>query len=294
MVVLGAGEAGACPHVPVGYSVEVRETTKQALIFHDGKNAHLVLSTGFEAQGPLPKSMAWIIPLPSLPVDYKVEDAGLFRTLYDSFEKHAGRGAKKPWIVFKSASGRGPGIAVHEAQQVGAYLVQPIEILSEGAGGELNAWLKKGGYNPVPAEAQRFYLRKGAAFLAVKIEAMQGKAIELHPLHITFPAEKAFLPLKFSAGSGVFDVLLYTLSAQDPGPGHLDHLGFEGEVWDLGKQPPSSSLVNAMARLGGLGRYLGRYQAKEFNARGKNVKDLKEDPTLGISKLKRLGVSSEF
>src|SRR6185503_9361078 len=77
------GVLDACPHVPPDYKFSVKETTKEAVIYHDGVNAHLIIRTGFASMGPFPDSMAWIIPLPSLPLSYKVEDKQLFKELFE-------------------------------------------------------------------------------------------------------------------------------------------------------------------------------------------------------------------
>ncbi len=263
----------ACPHVPKDYTCSIAETTKQALIFHDGKFAHLIVSTSFQADGPLPKSMAWIIPLPSLPVSYKEEDGALFRTLFEAFEKHA---------FYRSvAKNPGPGIKVHEPVRAGSYLIHPIEILSRSAGTELNTWLEGNGYNPVPAESQRRYLRPGAVFLAVNFEGLSGNTIEAKPLHIIYPAKCSSLPLGFSAGSGVFDVYLYTLTEKYSN-GELCNFGFAPQPvsWDMETGHPPAGLVKLLRELGGTGRYLSRFYARDFNAPGRWVGTLTEDPSV--------------
>ena len=65
----------ACIHVPRTYKGVVAENTKQALLFHDGANAHLIVDTNLQAKsGLLPEMMAWVIPLPSLPSHYEEAD----------------------------------------------------------------------------------------------------------------------------------------------------------------------------------------------------------------------------
>jgi hypothetical protein len=50
------------------------------------------------------------------------------------------------------------------------------------------AWLKKHGFNTVPDELQKPYLRKGAYFLAVRI-ITGGEASRMKPLDIAYPAK---------------------------------------------------------------------------------------------------------
>ncbi len=81
----------ACEHTPRGYKDVVTEKTKQALLFHDGENAHLVIKTSLQSApkngkgtANLPPVMAWVIPLPSLPSKYEEADPQLFEQLFEA------------------------------------------------------------------------------------------------------------------------------------------------------------------------------------------------------------------
>ena len=70
-----------CLHGPAkpGVVIPVSQTAQQALILHDGKTEDLILAVDYNtAQAD---SLAWIIPVPSVPTEYGTEDGDLFSTL---------------------------------------------------------------------------------------------------------------------------------------------------------------------------------------------------------------------
>ena len=143
----------------------VSEQEKLAFIFHDGQDAHLVLRTTLDSGSGLPERMAWVIPISSLPSKYEEVSGELFEELWNLIPRRAPAptGVPSPKGDAPKAA-PAPAIVVHEKQIVGSYQIQPIEILSESAGSELNAWLSKNGFGPVPAENQNLYLKKGVGF----------------------------------------------------------------------------------------------------------------------------------
>lgn len=277
---LSASTARACIHAPQGYEGAVNEKTKQALLFHDGQNAHLVVSTQLQSAIKLPSAMAWVIPLPSLPSHYEEADPALFRDLFklttppepppDYSQPQAG-GAAAPGAA---------GIIVHDAQTVGSYKVQPVEIVREGdkAASALNNWLSANGFGAVPAENQRFYLKRGAVFLALKISNLDGALAQVKPLHIVYPSQRLSLPLKFSSHSGVFDVLLYTFTPRPPDANalHSFHL-HAGGSWKTGDSEAPASLLRLVGAQEGT---LARWSGQNYNATSHMVADLSDDPTL--------------
>jgi hypothetical protein len=76
------GPVRACIHRPRNYKGVVTEKTKEALLFRAGKNVHLVIKTSLQSPGTLPDTMAWVIPLPSLPSHYEEADPKLFPELF--------------------------------------------------------------------------------------------------------------------------------------------------------------------------------------------------------------------
>lgn len=290
-VLFGSGVAWACIHAPVTYKDVVSEQTKEALLFHDGTNAHLVIKTNLKATTALPSSMAWVIPLPSLPSRYEEVDPGLFRELFEVADAAAPK--------FESFGETEDKIRVHPTRVVGNYQVQPIEVLSEEAGSELNAWLTQKGFSPVPVENQKYYLRRGAVFLAVKINRLTGDSTDLKPLHITYRADRLVLPLKFSTHSGGFDVMLYTFTPQrleldfgDPASsrteGTLERYGLfsDGSIRLTRSQlrnrlPALFKLVGP--REGYLTLFTGRFNKPDDDCSwGPPVSDLPEDPGIDV------------
>lgn len=270
----------ACIHGPRNYNEVLSEKMKQALVFHDGQNAHLVIQTQLQSSKALPSSMAWVIPLPSLPSRYEEADPKLFSDLFNLTgpiirDEGGALAGGAPSLNTTSAS----SIEVHAAQIVGDYKVQPIEILDEGAGSELNRWLGANGFGSVPAENQRFYLRKGAVFLTLKINQLKGALAQVKPLHIVYPSDRLSVPLKFSSHSGVFDLLLYTFTPQKPDPAALSafHL-YSVHWWQTGAPPLSLSKL-----IGKRQGYLRRFSGEGFNAPGKLVRNLADDPFLLVN-----------
>ncbi len=293
----------------------VTEKTKEALVFHDGKNAHLIIQTQLQSDKAMPSSLAWVIPLPSLPVRYEEADPELFKELLFLTEpKQPGR-MFNPLNPFQGIAGGAqedtPDIKVHRAKAVGSYKIQPIEILNDTAGEALNRWLMANGFGAVPAENQRHYLKKGAVFLALKLGHLQGSAATVKPLHIVYPADRLSVPLKFSSHSGVFDLLLYTFTPKQPDVAALEdfHLNFIASVEIMPHAKGITRVVGAQRsargvqyskdgdKIGGLlyedkgghalfkllryrAGYLSRFSGEGFNAPGKSVRDLADDPYL--------------
>lgn len=286
-LLIASGVAFACIHPPIAFKGQVNEVQKEALLFHDGELAHLVVRTSLASTGGLPDKMAWVIPLPSLPKKIEVVEPLIFYELFFLTRPppeptppahEAKKGEPKA-----AAAAPAPGILVHAARTIGEYTVQPIEILSDTAGSELNAWLAKNGFGGVPPENQRFYLKKGTVFLAIRLERLSGNSSEMRPLHIAYPAPTAWLPLKFSTHSGVFDVTLYTITALEPAQSALAgfHLERRQSV-ALGAQDLKTFAPTLLKLIGERGGHLTRFQGVGYNRPGKEVAAFPIDP--GIDK----------
>ncbi len=277
---LVAGASQACIHVPTEYREAVTERTKQALLFHDGTNAHLVIGTQVAAAKKLPEHFSWVLPLPSLPSRYAEADAFLFEELYratepprPSFGGLRGKNAPKA-----GAFSGGVGIEVHTPVTVGRYEIRPVQVLRERAGDELNRWLTGSGYAPVPASMQQYYLRPGAVFLAVKVRNPGGENAKLKPLHIVYRSEQVAMPLKFAEKSGIFDVLLYTFTPQPLRPTHFAAHRVMG-LPSVSIRPGGSTPL--LARITGNRQgYLTRFTGYRFNTPGRLVRTLRTDPSL--------------
>ncbi len=280
----------ACIHTPSLYKGVVTERLKEAFMYHDGKLAHLVLRTSLLASGELPETMAWVIPLPSLPTVMEEADEGIFNELFALTVSppppplpEAPAGAQTVAAIPGSAS-KPPEIRIHPVTVAGNYRLQPIEILSDTAGDELNEWLKQNGFGFVPPENQRYYLRKGAVFLTVKLGALQGNYAEIKPLHLAYKAEHPSFPLKFSTHSGTFDLTLYTLTPDKQSTDalaafNLEYVhGAEVPMADLAKRAP-----HLQKMLGERSGWLTRFHGIDYNVPGNMVADLPSDPAFGVA-----------
>jgi hypothetical protein len=274
----------ACIHPPAGFPGRLTEREKAAFLFHDGENAHLVIRTSVATDGAaLPERMAWVIPFPALPSKYEEVDGELFSELARLIPRVRQRPA--PVATAKAAPAKmakaeAPSIRVHAAETVGSYQVQPIEILSESAGSELNAWLVKNRFDPVSPHNQQYYLKKGAVFLTLRVEGLKGQESGVKPLHIVYRDDRMRLPLKFSGHSGVFDVRLYALTEQPPARKALEAYGLE--VRDASyrmddrfaeRAPLAAKLVGARAG------YLTEFIGLDYNL-NRPVVAMEEDPWL--------------
>ncbi len=276
--------ACACIHVPRTYKGTVTEKTKEALLFHDGVNAHLIIRTNLQASsGSLPETMAWVIPLPSLPSHYEEADPNLFPEMFRAVEKaneDREREAAAHWAT-KAAGIPSPtqSIRVHPMQTVGGYQVQPVEVLDlKNAGGALNHWLVANGFSAIPTETQRPYLKKGAVFLTLRLHGLHGGFSDIKPLHIVYKSDTLSLPLKFSANSGVFDVEMY---AYTPGPLKGTLLGGDRLYADPSVSVREAADAPLLWRAAGArGGYLTRFEGWNFNAPQRSVRALASDPMI--------------
>lgn len=275
--------ARACIHLPRDYKGVVTEKTKEALLFRVGKNVHLIIKTSLQSPGTLPDTMAWVIPLPSLPSHYEEADPALFPELFRVTEDE---GLFRKTLGLPMVGGRTKSasisIKVHPEQIVGSYRIWPIEIRSVRNGGAaLNNWLTQNGFGAVPVENQRYYLHKGAVFLALKITHLTGSTADIKPLHIVYKADKLTLPLKFSTHSGPFNVLLYTFAPERPKVSSFTSLFRTSYLNATGCAPIGAPNVSAplLARLTGhRSGYLTRYEGY-YNTSDHLVKDLSADPS---------------
>ena len=274
----------ACVHTPRTYKGTVTEKTEEALLFHDGVNAHLIIRTNLQAtSGSLPETMAWVIPLPSLPSHYEEVDPALFPELFQVVEKASEAHERSIFALkqrTKTAETAPPGILVHPMQVVGSYQVQPIEVLDpKSAGGELNHWLLANGFGTVSPQHQRPYLRKGAVFLALKIHGLRGGFSEIKPLHIVYKSETLSLPLKFANNFGTFNVDLYAFTphALDSGLLRSDNLSGDTSV-----EIKSAADAPLLWRLAGRRGFLTRFEGYGFNGTGAAIRSLKTDPTIDL------------
>lgn len=145
-----------------------RETEREVLMFRDpddGGVVNLVMKSGLE--GRVPKEVAWVIPLPSGPLEFGEASDDLFQDLGHAMTadlEGGGGGIPLPAEGARNSGSR-PGTKVHPAEMVGNHEVIPIEIADgDGARKSLNSWLDRNGYVNMPEHIQEPYLKKGGFF----------------------------------------------------------------------------------------------------------------------------------
>ncbi len=280
LVLLLAPAAFGCLHFAQDYKGHLKEGTKVAFLFHDGKNAHLVLKTDIQAdEGKLPPEVAWVLPFPSLPSKYEEVDAGVFDELSGLMAVVQKSNARGMWGA-KGIPASADAIKVHDVKTVGNYKIQPVEITGDGAAEPFNKWLEANHFNAMPFENQKQYLKKGAVFLAIRAK-VDDTTMHFKPLHIVYKAEKLSFPLKFTHDTRTFDMQLYVFSPDRKGyrAGSLakSYLNDDGNAY----YPAAGKALPQLAKL--LGKKSGtiqRFDGKGLNADGKSLKALESDPVL--------------
>jgi hypothetical protein len=239
----------------------------------------MVLRTELTAK-KFPEEIAWVLPFPSLPSKYEEVDGPLFQELARMISDPAEDGATFGSKGMPSLGGRGAsdGIKVHDQVQAGQYLIQPIEIINENSGKELNAWLKKNKFNSMPEAKQKRYLKKGAAFLAIRMKMNQpGEAtLVSRPLHVTYASDSLSVPMLFTHDERVFDLDIYVFSQKEM-KHDLSKLHFSQLPPVAYKREHVRPMVESL--LGERSGWITRYRAKELNSKDKKLSLLKEDPT---------------
>lgn len=215
------------------------ETDREALLFHDGDAANLILKTGFSGQ--LPKKLAWVFPVSSKPLAYQVTSPEIFKDLANIIWSRS-KSLRKGKVLMGASS---PAIKVHEAERVGNYEIIPIEILSESSGSELNGWLKNQGFIESPKQIQTPYLKKGAFFLAIRAN-LAGEASELQPLWIRYKSKSLGFPLRFTHEYRSFNSKVYFLT-----PKNAKINLPSGDGWTIRDQRAESGRVEQVDRYNG-------------------------------------------
>jgi hypothetical protein len=274
----------SCIHV-IDAPYPVKEDRKEALLFEKDGLCHLVVRTRISSP-ELPRSLAWVIPTPRVPVLVKEESAELFPQLYKLIPDRV-QVTPTLYQFLPSCSTlpmSGQPIVVHQAQSTEHYTTQVVEIRSDNASGALNAWLVKNGFSPVPEQNQRHYLIPGRAFVCVKIRKLpEGTTTQIPPVHLAWQGDELSLPLKFSSHSGQFDVDLYVLSkssmpADQFSEWHFRRVGTAAV--------PGSAVESSLERLAGRHAIITRYHARAFNSPGHEVTQLIADPRVDLARLR--------
>lgn len=279
-----APTAYACMHFGKDYEGKITEGAKVAFLFHDGKNAHLVLKTELTAEkGKLPPELAWVVPLPSKPSKYEEVDPAIFDELKaltaPPVEKaKRSKSASKGDVVMSSSL-----VMEHPTEIVGDYQIQPVEITGDGAAAAapFNAWLEKNRFNAMPVETQKHYLKRGAVFLAIRAKP-KSETMSFKPLHLVYADDDLSFPVKLTHDSRTFDVVLYTLTSEKPKDGALERSFLEAKGGHAtlpaaltARHPKLKALLGKAAR-----GVLTRFDGDAMNGPGKKLAELTADPSL--------------
>ena len=289
VILLSSSHALACLHFPVEQSEPLKEGTKHVFMYHDGKNAHMIINTDISlTKGPLPETIAWVLPFPTMPTKFEETDAAIFSELGNLLQPPTAKEIGSGGAVRSKGAVPSPAIKVHKVRYVGKYKIHPIEILEEPAGKELSDWLSKNNFNGMPIEKQKPYLKKGAVFLAVQMKFKDKKKVraDLKPLHIVYPSPTLTFPLRFTHDDRTFSIQLYVFSPYNIMTSHRENQSYIPESYlkevtslHYTKKKTNRWLYPTVRkRLGNLDGYLYRFEGIDLNTPGKLLKDLKQDP----------------
>jgi len=204
--------ASACLHYPNDYAGTVTEHKKEFFLFGSKESFHIIAKTNLSSSGKLPERLAWVFPLPSVPVKYEEVSPQVFKELYQ-ITSPAADGVRS--LPKSEGLNSVSGIKVHEAQTVGRYKVRPLEILdaNSATASALDVWLKSNNLKMMPKEKQLRYLVKGSVFLVIEADLKGLSAVDFKPLHIVLkPLTEYSLPLNFTHVGRAFAVDVYTMN----------------------------------------------------------------------------------
>ncbi|HVM62466.1 MAG TPA: DUF2330 domain-containing protein [Verrucomicrobiae bacterium] len=93
-------------------------------------------------------------------------------------------------------------VRVDKTATVGAY---DISVLTVGGNKDLNGWLTKNGFTPLPAAAEPVvadYVRRGWKFVAIKLTRAEPGLNTPHPIKLVFPSSEAVYPWQLTTLAG--------------------------------------------------------------------------------------------
>lgn len=269
-LVLGLSPALACLHGPEGFAVgDIEESGQKALIFWRKGYQDLTLQVDYKVkvEASKLKSLAWVVPLPEVPVSFDTADPAVFQDAFRLTVREPGVLKRSGVLTF---GGRGRAeervgeVYVAAKVTVGAYDITALKTRGPDAAKALNAWLKERGFGEVAAENMKYYVEKKWTFLAIKIDtakaaADQEKSGALRPLRVVFKSEDIVYPLKFSSHQGRFQASVSIFTDRPlPLPDWFSSRGFRVVTRGNGLSPGSEQVV-----LGNL-EYNARYWEKRL------------------------------
>ena len=225
-----AAPTQACLHPEEEFKYPIKAGAQRGLVYFDNGYQHMVVRPGYkvDAEGLTVKndavegftSLAWVIPLPSLPDRYEEASEEMFTELDEftqAYETVGRNSADSPRENRHSLEDQNSGAEFLEPVKVGSYTIQPVKAHGEIGGLELNGWLKDNKFGAIDAKVLEYYIEKDWYWLAVKLENKAGLPASgnVKPLHMGFKTETPVYPLKIQQGRGALDLELWVITKSE-------------------------------------------------------------------------------
>lgn len=220
--------ADACLHPPKEFKYPIKAGAQKGLVFFADGREELVIRPSYKVEGEGLKvkndavegftTLAWIVPVPSLPDTYKEADEKLFSELAEftkaKEEPHKGDPRNSRHGGTWGEKEKKLGAEFLEQVKVGDYTIQPVKANGEIGAAELNNWLSTNSFGRVDEKVMKFYIDQDYYWLAVKLNNDKGLPAdgEVKPLRIGFDTEKPVFPIKINQGRGSFDLELWVVT----------------------------------------------------------------------------------
>ena len=222
--------AEACLHPPKEFKYPIKSGAQKGLIYFADGREELVIRPSYTVEGEGLKvkndavegftTIAWLVPVPSLPDTYEEADAKLFSELssFTEAQDNPSNDAKRESLGHDwNGPAEEQGAEFLEAVKVGDYTIQPVKAKGEIGAMELNSWLTTNGFGGVDAKVMNYYIEKEHYWLAIKLKNDKGLPAngEVKPLRIGFATDKPVYPIKINQGRGSFDLELWVITNQE-------------------------------------------------------------------------------
>lgn len=227
--IAGALPADACLHPPREFKIPIKADAQKGLIFFADGRQEMVIRPGYKLDTKGMKgaddaiagftTVAWLIPTPNLPDNYKEADSKVFAQLEEFTQAHDNSledSKHDDTNTWRGGAGA-KGAEFHEEVVVGDYKIQPIKAHGELGVQELKGWLKDNGFGEPKDDLVRWYTDKEYYWLAVKLHNPKGLPAngEIKPLQIGFKTDKPVYPVRIHEGAGAFDLELWLITRKE-------------------------------------------------------------------------------
>lgn len=224
-----AQPADACLHPESEFQYPIKAGAQRGLIYFNDGYQHMIVRPGYKVEGEGLKvkndavegftSLAWVIPLPTLPDKYEEADEDLFGELetFTKADSIEDTNSDRPRSSNAKLGKSDWGAEFMEPVKVGSYTIQPVKAHGELGGLELNGWLKDNKFGAIDESVLAYYIKKDWYWLAVKLENKEGLPASgnVKPLHMGFKTETPVYPLKIQQGRGALDLELWVITRNE-------------------------------------------------------------------------------